>query len=104
MPMSCLEHDLTALFSASDFGVEDGTVFWAGTPISGGILDDEDVEVPLGEGVAEVVRRLTFTGNANEFVGIRDGDPLIVGDRTFTIKNWSFDGTGVIEIFLEDAS
>ena len=102
MPGSFLEDDLTSLFASPDFGEADGTVTWAGVTISGGIFDDEDIELQLGEGVTEIAHQARFTGPSAEFVGIRDNDPMTIRGRQFRVKNWKDDGTGVIEIFLEE--
>ena len=101
MPMSCLDTDLGTILASSDFGEASGTVTWRGLPIAVGVFDDEDVEVELGEGVREIVHQAKFPGRSADFPGISDGDQMVIRARTFTVKHWSDDGTGMIEIFLE---
>lgn len=101
MPMPCLETDLGAVFASSDFGEAGGTVTWKGLPISGVIFDDEDLEIQLGEGIAEIGHRAILTGPSASFAGIADEDPVVVRGNAFKVKNWIDDGTGVIEIHLE---
>lgn len=101
MPMPCLSTDLTAVFSEGDFGETAGSVRWRGVVISGAIFDDEDVEIAVGEGVGEIQHQAVLTAPAAQFVGIADGDPVIVRSRQYRVKNWKDDGTGVIDIYLE---
>lgn len=100
MPGAFLQDDLPFLFASSDFGEADGTgsPTWKGTAVSG-IFDDDDVEVQMGEGVAEIVPQPMFSGSASDFVGIADGDAMVIRGETFTVKNWKIEA-GVIEIFL----
>lgn len=102
MPMSCLTTDLTALFSESDFGEVTGSVRWRGVVINGAIFDDEDVEISLGEGVGEIQHQAVLTSISSQFVGIADGDLMVARGRNFRVKNWKDDGTGVIDIHLEE--
>ena len=99
MSASFLKDDLDGIFNAREFGVTGGCV-WNGVRIENVIFDDEDVEVVMGEGVAEIIPQPTLTGKTSDFSGIRDGDSIQVSGETFTIKNWKKDGTGVIEIYL----
>lgn len=100
MPMKCLTDDLTAVFAASDFGEACGTVLFRGDPVSGAIFDDEDVEVPTGEGVSEIAHQAVLTGPASQFPDIAENDPVTISGKAFKVKFWMDDGTGVIEIHL----
>lgn len=101
MAGSFIESDLSAVFASSDFGEADFSVTWKGCPVSGCIFDDEDVAVELGEGVGEIMHQSVITGQSAKFLGIADGDPMVVRGVSYTVKHWSDDGTGVIEIHLE---
>jgi hypothetical protein len=102
MPMPCLTTDLTAVFSDDAFGETAGSVRWRGVVIKGAIFDDEDIDVALGEGVGEIQHQAVLSGPSAQFPGIADGDPVIVRGRSFRVKNWKDDGTGVIDIWLEE--
>ena len=99
MPADFLKKDLDVILSPEVFGEDD--VKWKGKAIDDIIFDDEDVEVQMGEGVAEIIQQPMLTGKTHDFIGIADDDKVTVNDEKFTIKNWKKDGTGVIEIFLE---
>jgi len=90
--------DLSVLFASSEFGEANAT--YQGSPVMG-IFDDEDVEVQMGEGVAEIISQPMFTGRSVDFSDIARGQAIAAGGETFRIKNWKADGTGVIEIYLE---
>lgn len=101
MAASFLTSDLDTLFASSDFGEADGSITWNGVIITSGHFDDEDVEVQMGEGIAEIVNQPLYTGPSSQFPGIADNDTMIIRGETFKVKNWKDDATGVIEIFLE---
>lgn len=98
MPGQFLTDDLSVLFASSEFG--EATATYQGNAVIG-IFDDEDVEVQMGEGVAEIVPQPTFTGRSADFSGIARQQTMVIRSETFRIKNWKVDGTGVIEVFLE---
>jgi len=99
MAADFLQTDMNIILSADIFGVTDGCV-WAGVQVDDVIFDDEDVEVVMGEGVAEIIQQPMLTGKTVDFDGIAEDDSVLVGGETFTIKNWKKDGTGMIEIYL----
>ena len=99
MSASFLQDDIDTILDVKTFGVTGGCV-WNGVKIEHVIFDDEDVEVTMGEGVAEIIPQPTLTGKTSDFSGIADGDSVQVLGETFEVKNWKKDGTGVIEIFL----
>lgn len=100
MAGSFLQDDLLLLFASSDFGEADGAATWKGFSVAG-IFDDDDVEIQMGEGVAEIIPQPTFTGKTSDFSGIADGDAMVIRGETFKVKNWKSERDGVIEIFLE---
>lgn len=100
--MKCLDTDLDAVFASSAFGEANGTVTWKGLPIVGAIFDDEDVQVDMGEGVTEIVHQSMLTSRSSNFPDIADGDPVVIGTTNYKVKHWSDDGTGVIEIYMEE--
>lgn len=100
MPMPCLTTDLTALFADKDFGEASGTVLFKGVPVKGAIFDDEDIEVPMPDGTAEIVHQAVLTGPSSKFPNIAENDPVTIRGRTLKVKFWMDDGTGVIEIHL----
>jgi hypothetical protein len=100
MPMKCLIDDLGAVFSASDFGEACGTVFFKGELVSGAIFDDEDVEIPNGEGMSEIGHQCVLTGPVSQFPSIAEGDPVTIRGTTYRVKFWMDDGSGVIEVHL----
>ncbi len=99
MAASFIKNDLCVILSQKDFG-NTGGIKWNGVDIEDVIFDDEDIEVQMGEGVAEIVPRPMLTGKTSDFIGILEDDAIQVNGETFTVKNWEKDGTGVIEIFL----
>lgn len=103
MSASFIDTDIDLVLSNTVFGVTGGCV-WKGVQIDDVIFDDEDVEVTMGEGVAEIISQPMLTGKTTSFVGIDDGDAVTVKGEEFTVKNWKKDGTGVIEIFLARVS
>lgn len=98
--MKCLTDDLTAVFAASDFGEACGTVTFRGDPVSGAIFDDEDVEIQTGEGVAEIAHQAMLTAPSSQFPDIAEDDPVTIRGKSFRVKFWKDDGTGVIEVYL----
>ncbi len=95
-----------AAFIAADVAhVTDDTIFgesatWRGNTVVG-IFDDEDIRVTLGEGVAQINPQAMFVGQASDFPGIADGDPMVIRGDAYTVKNWMRDGTGQIDVFVE---
>ena len=69
------------------------SVTWAGSTVTV-IFDDEDVEVQLGEGVAQIQNQPTMIGQTSDFSGIADGDAVVARGVTFKVKNWKRDGQG----------
>jgi hypothetical protein len=100
MAGSFLENDLPVFFASPDFGEASGTVTWKGAAVQV-IFDDEDIEVPNGEGVATLLHQPMITGNSGDFIGIADGDAVVANGTNYTVSEWKDDGTGVIEIFLK---
>lgn len=99
MPAAFLQDDIDQITDVTVFGQ---SVTWKGVSVNV-IFDDEDVEVQLGEGVGHIVAQPMITGKTSDFPGIADGDAVVAGGQSFTVKNWKRDGTGMIEIFLERA-
>jgi len=101
MPASFIENDITHMLASSDFGEASGSVTWKGNAVDA-IFDDEDVELTLGEGVGQIIPQPMLTGKTADFPSIADGDAVVADGRNFVVKNWKRDGTGEIEIFLEE--
>lgn len=101
MAGSFLDDDIPSFFASSDFG--EANAVYGGNTVKG-IFDDEDVEVQMGEGVAEIIPQPMFTATASDFSSIAREQTLEVAGETFLIKNWKRDGTGLIEIFLKRTS
>ncbi len=101
--MKCLTDDLTAVFAASDFGEASGTVTFRGGPVSWAIFDDEDVEIPTGDGAAEIGHQAVLSGPSSQFPDIAENDPVTVRGVAYKVKFWMDDGTGVIDIHLVKA-
>lgn len=97
MPGAFITDDLASLLSESDFGVV-GTYKGASVP---GIFDNGHVEVSSGEGFTKIVRECSFTGRTADFPNIADGDALVIGGVSYSIRQWIDDGTGEIEIIME---
>jgi hypothetical protein len=100
MAGSFLENDLPVFFASAEFAEATDTVTWKGASVTC-IFDDEDIEVPQGEGVAQIVHQPMLTGPSSQFVGIADGDAVVANGTNYTVSEWKDDGTGVIEIFLK---
>lgn len=100
MAASFLQDDIDTILDVKTFGVTGGCV-WKGVSIENVIFDDEDIEITMGEGVAEIIPQPMLTAKTSDFDGIAEGDAVQVSGETFKIRNWKKDGTGVIEIFLE---
>lgn len=96
-PASFIAADVAHVTDDSVFG-ESAT--WRGVSVVG-IFDDEDVEVQMGEGVAQIIPQASFIGQAADFPGIADGDAMVIRGVNYSVKNWMRDGTGQIEVFLE---
>ena len=101
MAGSFLTNDLTAILASSDFGEASGSVTLAGVVIPNGIFDDEDIDVGMGEGVAQIVPQPIFTCASAHAVNIAENQIMVIQGTSFRVKNWKNDGTGMIEIYLE---
>ena len=97
MPAAFIANDVAHVTGSDVFGE---TVTWDGNTVTV-IFDDEDIEVQLGEGVAQIQNQVTMTGQTSDFPGIADGNVVVARGVTYHVKNWKRDGTGEIEIFLE---
>lgn len=100
MVASFIEDDLTVFFASDDFAEASDTVTWKGSSVMA-IFDDEDIEVPTGEGVASIVHQPMLTAASADFSGIAENDAVVVNGTNYTVSTWKVDGTGVIEIFLK---
>lgn len=92
-----LTTDLASILNTDEFAV---TATYGGKTVNG-IFDDEDVEVPIGDGTTRIIPQCMFTGRSADFNGIADGQSLTLSGTAYTIRTWMDDGTGVIEIFME---
>ena len=101
MAGSFLTNDLTTILASSDFGEAGNSVTLAGVVIPNGIFDDEDIDVSMGEGVAQIVPQPIFTCATAHVPTIADGQIMIIRGETFKVQNWKQDGTGLTEIYLE---
>lgn len=101
MPGSFLTNDLVTIFASSDFGEANNSVTLAGVVIPNGIFDDEDIDVSMGEGVAQIVPQPMFTCATAHLTGIAGDQIMIIRGATFKVQNWKNDGTGMTEIYLE---
>lgn len=97
MPASFIANDVAHVTDSSVFGE---SVTWKGNAVTA-IFDDEDIEVTLGEGVAQIIPHAMLTGQTSDFPGIATGDVVVARGVTYHVKNWKRDGTGEIEVFLE---
>jgi hypothetical protein len=97
-----LTGDLTALFDTDAFA--DTATY---TPSGGsastiyGILDDEDLELEMGDGRRVLQASAKFTCASSDVTGVAEGDALTVGGSDYTVAYSKDDGTGVIELYLE---
>lgn len=103
MAGSFLTNDLTTILASSDFGEANNSVTLGGVIIPNGIFDDEDIDVNLGEGVAQIVPQPIFTCASAHAVGITEGQAMVIRGVSYTVQNWKDDGTGLIEIYLTKA-
>lgn len=105
MAMQSLTRDITALLSSSDFGEDVGAVRNGDTanPILG-IFDDEDIEEQLGEGVATLTPQAMFTCASSQVPGLARGDTFLIRAKVWTVEFTKDDGTGMVEVFFEDAN
>ncbi len=101
MPGSFLTSDLVTLFASSEFGEAKDSVTLAGVVIPDGIFDDEDIDVTMGEGAAQIVPQPIFTCATAHVLGIADGQIMVIRGASFKVQNWKNDGTGLTEIYLE---
>jgi hypothetical protein len=95
-----LTSDLVALMSPSEFGENIGAASYKGVPVVG-IFDDDDVEVTMGEGPSMIQHQTVFTGRSADFIGIADGDAMVIRAVSYQVRHWMDDGVGVIEVHLE---
>lgn len=100
MPGAFLQDDLKVLFASSEFGEANDSVTHRGTSGIMGIFDDDDVEITLGEGVAEIAPQPMFTGRTSDFPVLENNDNIVIRGETFRIKNWRRE-TEIITLFLE---
>lgn len=101
MAGSFIANDLATIFASSDFGEAENSVTLAGVTIRYGIFDDGDIDVQMGEGVAQIVPQPMFTCPSSQVPNIADGQIMVIRTESFTVKNWKNDGTGIITIYLE---
>lgn len=101
MPAKFIDADIDHVLSDRDFGETEGTVIWQGVTIPNAIFDDEDVEIQVGEGTAEIIQQPMITAKTSYFPSIREGDTVSVDGETFRVKNYQRDGTGMILIYLD---
>lgn len=97
MPASFISDDVAHVTGSDVFGE---TVTWKGNSVTA-IFDDEDIEVEVGEGVAQIIPHAMLIGQTSDFPGIANGDVVVARSVTYHIKNWKRDGSGQIEVFLE---
>lgn len=101
MAMSCIDSDLDALFSSSDFGEADGALRnGVGDPIAG-IFDDEDVDTVNGEGVSVIVAQTMFTCASSKVSDPTEGEFFTLRGIDYILRYWKDDGTGTIELYFE---
>ena len=101
MPGSFLTNDLVSIFASSEFGEAKDSVTLAGVVIPNCIFDDEDIDVALGEGVAQIVQQPMITCATAHVPSITADQIMTVRGQTFKVQNWKQDGTGITEIYLE---
>jgi hypothetical protein len=100
MPASFLTTDLTSLFKSSEFGEDCGSVFYDNRYIQG-IFDDEDIDVTVGEGVAQIVSQPMLTCITSQLTNLVEGKTITIRGEVFKIKNWKNDGVGITELYLD---
>lgn len=100
MAGSFLTNDLTTILASSDFGEAENSVTLAGVVIPNGIFDDEDIDVAMGEGVAQIVPQPMFTCATAHVPNIAEFQVMVIRGQTFEVQNWKRDGTGITEIYL----
>jgi len=97
MPGSFLTTDLTKILKTTEIAsmaTYDGTLVL-------GVFDDEDNEVQMGDGTIRVMRQCSFTGRAEDFPDIAEGQTVVIDAVTYVIHSWMDDGTGMIDIEME---
>lgn len=99
MPGAFLTNDLTAIFNSAEFG--DATVVINGVSAPGSIFDSGDIEVQTGEGFGQIVPQPKITCATSVILPLSNGQIVTASGRTYKVKNWKDDGTGVTEIYLE---
>ena len=75
MPAAFIANDVAHVTGSDVFGE---SVTWDGNTVTV-IFDDEDIEVQLGEGVAQIQNQPMMTGQTSDFSGIADGDAHAAG-------------------------
>ena len=94
------EDDFKAIFSDTDFGEEEGTVFYNGVPVEGGHFDDVDIEVTLGEGVEQVVPSPRFIAPVSALPRLQEGDIMTIRGYDHKVQYWMREH-GVVTVVLE---
>ena len=101
MVMPCLDTDLTAVFSANDFGETLGTVMINAVVVGQCFFDDEDMEVQTGEGVSQIVHAAYVTAPTAQLPVLAQGQPAVVRGLSYLVQYWMDDGNGVTRVYLE---
>lgn len=99
MPGSFLQSDLSAIFNSSEFG--EASVVINGRDVPGAIFDYGDIEVQTGEGFGQIVPQPKITCDTSKILPLVHGQVVSACGKTYRVKNWKDDGTGVTEIYLE---
>lgn len=99
MPGAFLTSDLSAIFNSSEFG--DVTVVINGVSAPGSIFDSGDIEVQTGEGFGQIVPQPKVTCKSAVLLPLKSGQVVSAAGKSYRIKNWKDDGTGITEVYLE---
>lgn len=101
MPMSCLETDLTALFSSKEFGEDCKSLSIAGFEVKQGFFDDEDIEVAGADGITRLAHASYITAPTSLLPVLAQGQAAVVKGIAYTVQYWKNDGNGVTTVYLE---
>lgn len=100
MAGSFLTDDLSIFTASSDFGE---AVLWKGHPITA-IFDDADTAVTTDSGDVVILAQPMITVSRGLVIGLAHGDMVRARNKDYTVSHWMDDGTGLVEIYLEDAA
>lgn len=100
MAGSFITNDLSIFTASSDFGE---AVIWKGHSIDA-LFDDADTEVTTDSGDVMILEQPMITVSSALVIGLVHGDAVRARGKDYTVSHRMDDGTGMVEIYLEDAA